>query len=469
MKWFWVLFLLLPISTFAQVSISEVAWMGSTESANHEWIELYNSGEAIDTTGWILNDGMNLNIELVGTIPAKSYVVLERTSDDSAKGDAFLIYTGALVNTGATLKLLRSDGTLVDQVSGGENWSAIGGDNVTKETAQYSAAGWVTALPTPGKINPEVGRAVTETTVQTPLSPAKSKSPVIRQGSGEAVKLELPDNTLKIKVEAQKLGYVNQEISFKAISSGIGKTLLDSLEYRWNFGDGNTSTLAETKHIFSYPGTYVVTVYGGFKRQEQVARHEITILPVEISLTTNSSGDVQINNDSPYEIDISGYRLVGAKEFAFPTYSVMLPSQTVTIPYQRIGETSQNLVALYDARDTMLVSLLPTSLQSNSYSNVLAAKHDVSEKDESDSVHPAANFSFKTIDSTTQAVAVEESDNSLEDLVEKPSVSQAASVIGSSDSSDSNQQLAYLGLVAVLVLAILALFAVPKRSEENHN
>lgn len=85
---------MLPLVTEGAVSISEVAWMGSSESANHEWIELHNDGEAIDVTGWVINDGMNLNIELTGVIPAGSYVVLERTSDASAKGEAFNLHRG---------------------------------------------------------------------------------------------------------------------------------------------------------------------------------------------------------------------------------------------------------------------------------------------------------------------------------------------------------------------------------------
>ena len=71
------------------MSISEVAWMGSVESANYEWIELHNDGEATDVSGWVLNDGMNLSIELSGNIPASQYVVLERSSDESAVGNAF--------------------------------------------------------------------------------------------------------------------------------------------------------------------------------------------------------------------------------------------------------------------------------------------------------------------------------------------------------------------------------------------
>jgi hypothetical protein len=129
-----LLLLLLPLSTQASVIINEIAWMGDTESANHEWIELYNSGEEVVVDGWILSDGANLGINLLGTIPASSHVVLERSSEESSPASAFLIYTGALVNTGATLILKNANGEIMDQVAGGENWQEVGGDNTNKDT-----------------------------------------------------------------------------------------------------------------------------------------------------------------------------------------------------------------------------------------------------------------------------------------------------------------------------------------------
>ena len=78
--------------------------------------------------GWTLDDGVNLSISLTGSIPGSGYVVLERSSEESSPATAFLIYTGALVNTGATLTLKNASGQIMDQVAGGENWQEIGGD-----------------------------------------------------------------------------------------------------------------------------------------------------------------------------------------------------------------------------------------------------------------------------------------------------------------------------------------------------
>ena len=93
MRWLPVLlFLVFPVNAQAAVTFSEIAWMGGEDSANDEWIELYNSGsDLVSVDGWTISDGMNLDIELSGSIGAGSYAVLERTDDSSAPGGAFLV------------------------------------------------------------------------------------------------------------------------------------------------------------------------------------------------------------------------------------------------------------------------------------------------------------------------------------------------------------------------------------------
>ena len=50
----WVL-VIAPLGVSASVVINEIAWMGSSDNANAEWIELYNGGnDSIVVTGWKL-------------------------------------------------------------------------------------------------------------------------------------------------------------------------------------------------------------------------------------------------------------------------------------------------------------------------------------------------------------------------------------------------------------------------------
>lgn len=114
--------------------INEIAWMGSVQSPNHEWLELFNNTTStVDLTGWILKaqDGTP-TIALSGLLEAKGYFLLERTSDESIQEvNADNIYTGALNNTGEVLMLTDPGGNEIDRVSA---WYA--GNNTTKDTMQ---------------------------------------------------------------------------------------------------------------------------------------------------------------------------------------------------------------------------------------------------------------------------------------------------------------------------------------------
>jgi hypothetical protein len=467
MKWAVPMLFLLafPFITQASVYISEVAWMGSSESANYEWIELHNDGTSQDVTGWELTDGMNLSISLSGVIQSNSYSVLERTSDASAPGTAFLIYVGALVNSGAVLQLKREDGSLVDQVNGGDDWKSIGGDNVTKETAQYTNSGWVTAPSTPGVglVWDEDDSTEDSQTNENADTDVSGSSKLAKPVSHETVRLVVPDVTLDLEIDGQTVGYVNQLIDFSVKPTGIGDTLIDSLVYEWNFGDGLTSSKEETSHIFSFPGTYVVTVYGGYKRQEQVARHEITILPINVALTKNKSGDIQINNDSPYEIDVSGYRLRGDKVFVFPPRSILLPKQTITLSKNKLGDTDSKIIAIYDTEGVLLDSIVPYVVTSNteqdSYS--MQPEPQISSITTSRQTAPEAsgNFIFSSsevgLDKKTEEMMTPEKgiENS---YVEEPIH------LASAASSLPEKSWPYLVMVGLLALGTLGVYIKPK-------
>lgn len=118
----------LPSFNALDVVVNEVAWSGTTASANGEWIELYNNtNAAIDLAGWTLQaaDGAP-NISLSGTIPALGYYLLERTTDSVVSDIAAdQIYTGALGNGGEQLRLRDPASNEIDSANGnGGAWPA---------------------------------------------------------------------------------------------------------------------------------------------------------------------------------------------------------------------------------------------------------------------------------------------------------------------------------------------------------
>jgi phosphatidylserine/phosphatidylglycerophosphate/cardiolipin synthase-like enzyme len=116
------------------VVINEAAWMGTTASYTDEWMELYNnSNAAINLAGWTLKaqDG-SPSIQLLGSIPAKGYFLLEKTDDQTVSDVAAdQIYSGTLGNTAEILYLYDENNNVIDFV---DNWHA--GDNTAKATME---------------------------------------------------------------------------------------------------------------------------------------------------------------------------------------------------------------------------------------------------------------------------------------------------------------------------------------------
>lgn len=343
--------------------------MGSTASANHEWIELFNSGESVSVDGWTLTDSTNLSIALVGTIPANTYVLLERNRSDgvsvSPTLSAFLNYAGALVNTGATLILRDGNGQVVDQVAGGENWQQIGGDNVTKDTAQYSTAGWITAPPTPGRAN--------ATTPSLPPTAAPASSAASRQSGGSGAAAVVRSNSpasapaaLALTITIPEYIYVGQPVTFAATPTGGGAVTRNSLVYHWNFGDLHTGTSSRPTHTYQFPGTYTAVVQASFAKQTVHARQAVVVLPLTVSLAHSAQGDVLLHNDALYEVDLSLHLLAGSKTRRIPPRTYIAPRETITVPWSMVGNSPFPAVRLYGQAGQVVADTTASVVQQTS-------------------------------------------------------------------------------------------------------
>jgi len=126
---------------YLDVVINEIAWMGTEDSSNDEWIELYNnSSSIIDLNGWkIISNDNTPNIILKNKIPSKGFFILERTDDTTLPNTkADLIYKGALNNEGEHLKLIDANEGIIDEIDCSKGWFL--GDNETKKTMERKNA-----------------------------------------------------------------------------------------------------------------------------------------------------------------------------------------------------------------------------------------------------------------------------------------------------------------------------------------
>jgi len=123
------------------LSISEIAWMGTSLSFSDEWIELYNpKSDPLSLEGWLLRFGEK-EILLEGVIPPLSFFLLERTDDNAVpEKKADQIYSGSLGNKGEKMQIIDPFQNIVEEVDCSEGWFA--GENsgkLTMERKDYSS------------------------------------------------------------------------------------------------------------------------------------------------------------------------------------------------------------------------------------------------------------------------------------------------------------------------------------------
>ena len=328
--------------------------MGTDQSANHEWIELYNaSNQEIDLTGWTLKatDGAP-EIELIGTIVAQDYYLLERSSDSPVPDQsADLLFTGSLSNSGETLLLLDQTGAEVDRVDGSTDWE-LGGDNDTKETLQRQGSGWITAVATPGALNSNqaVPSQAKTTTSQSTVSSKKASSRQVIYGSPSTNSIQLVADQPELWVDITSVDSVGTQAphTFSAVAyDEDGDLLPQGVSYRWNFGDGMTGRGQAVRHVYRYPGAYIVTVEAKTKRfgEDLLAVMQQTVLTEElgVKIIRADADSYVLQNNKSETVDISGWHvLIGEAVETLPQYTY-LPAEADTTFQRKTRSVSQRL------------------------------------------------------------------------------------------------------------------------------
>ncbi len=173
----------------------------------------------------------------------------------------------------------------------------------------------------------------------------------------------------ELAMMAPDIAHVNEPILFFVEPSDGRKNRL--VRYSWNFGDGVTSDFASPTHSYKYPGTYVVIVESYYLKEEKIARHEIEVLPVSASISTDANGAVTVTNNGEEEINLHGMTVTGRGEFTFPEHSILMSGKSITVtPTNDIR--GSGLAALYDQAGILVVAEQTAPAPKPTYSPVSA-------------------------------------------------------------------------------------------------
>src|SRR3989344_932615 len=333
-----------PLAASAQVVINEIAWMGTSVSANAEWMELFNSGNtAVDLTGWhLIAASGSPSITLSGTIAANGYFLLERTSDASVPAvTANQIYTGALTNGGTTLTLTDASGAAIETVESGVNWANVGGDNTTKQTAQKTANGWITATSTPGAANATSAAppAATEDSGSQTNSQTQTTSTAQTTQAPTSSYVAPPEPQIFADAGDNRTVIVAADTEFRGRAYNRKKeTISTSVRFLWNFGDGKTAEGQSVLHHFEYPGRYAVVLNIAENTDAASDMLIVTAEPAKLAFTAYPDGSVVIQNNAGRDLDLSGWivRSFG-RSFLVPKDSIILSGESLRMSDKTLG------------------------------------------------------------------------------------------------------------------------------------
>src|SRR3989338_4489487 len=312
----WAVF---PFSAKASIYISEVAWMGTANSANDEWIELHNDGsENVDLTGWALSaiDGVpviNFFNAVNKIISAGGYYLLERTDDTAVPGIvADLIYTGALSNDGEVLILKDKNGTEIDRINASDGWQA--GDNTSKYTMQKISSDWIAATGTPKVVNSsQVASQSSSSSLQESQSSSvgsssssSSSGAVIASGS---VAYNYKNEQISARVGEDKTTVAGADIVLEGNALGFKKEPLENARYLWNLGDGSYKEGKNIRHIYKYSSNYIAVLNVSSGDISASDRINIKVIPNELQIIDAKNEFIKLKNKSGVILDISGWFL----------------------------------------------------------------------------------------------------------------------------------------------------------------
>lgn len=342
---------MLPLVTLAQsVQITEIMYDPEGSDTDYEWLEIHNtSGSSVDLDEWAFYENeTNHGINDAGdglTLASDGRAVIARNVDGfSSRYSSFSALLTesvfSLVNGGESIALTNPAGDVVGEVPYDPDTGAGGDGN----SLQLSDNGWIAANPTPGETN------ATEATDGNDDSSSDSDYAIHIMDP----RPEPNDSVDNITIDAGGVvpALAGLEVDIIGQVSGIDEHELDSLDFHWSLGNGDTATDLETSYTYEYPGTYVATLH--VTTDEGDTRTDATTIevmePAVIISEVGQGGDayIQLKNDTGRSVDLTGWSLSdGSDVFTFPAHTIHLDNEQLIITADISGLSSKDMQLRY--------------------------------------------------------------------------------------------------------------------------
>ncbi len=351
---------------YADVSINEIAWMGTLNSTYEEWIEFYNSGtEPVSIKNWKIfkknssgADVLLFEVKNDIIVSPGGYAIICRTTNSLPNPlngicDMKTSFGGSgLNNTKEILTLKNENNETIEILQSGNEWSLLGGKSASKETAQKTFTGnWITAPATPKSENAQTG-----------TDPSTNTDGGSGGGGGGGGSSSSDD---ELDSSEDKFGKEDQVIEVKKNPVYSARMVLPTVfvqhvpmsfdtlvtrdkivttlkgKFEWSMGDGGY-ILQQKSEPFTYtyqePGEYIISLryYSSIFNEEPdtIHRKTITVLPADLEIQHTSTGTIRITNNTSGVIDVGEWKLWRNNVvIKIPKHTFVSAGKTLSIPY----------------------------------------------------------------------------------------------------------------------------------------
>lgn len=289
--------------------------------ADHEWIEVCNTGESADIGNWkFFENDTNHSLSVVSGSSELAAGACAIIADDTTTFALdYPAFTGVLFdsvfslkNTGEQLQLKDENSVVQDDVTYSDTYGAKDNGLTLHRNGSLFSEG----TASPGE---ESGIVTTQETTNGNSSDSNSttatNTTTITQYQYEALSVEPPqDIHLRLPKRVETVVEANVTLTAE-VYDARGRAINDG-RIAWTFGDGTTGQGRSVVHRYKHSGEYLIVVKIVHESLFDEVILPVVVHPLSVSLHVAESGEwLEVHNTTDTILDLSHWRIRAASQY----------------------------------------------------------------------------------------------------------------------------------------------------------
>lgn len=175
------------------------------------------------------------------------------------------------------------------------------------------------------------------------------------------------------KAGPDKTAVAGADVYFSGQALGLQKEPLENARYLWNFGDGDIGEGQNTKHVYKYPGEYIVVLDVSSGKYSASDRLLVKVVENNLKIIEANENYIKLHNGSNVELDISSWFLRAENSlFKFPAKTFIKTDKDLII---------DSSISDLKAKNQKAEILYPNGSLANSYFGSAQAEKEKAEEE----------------------------------------------------------------------------------------